>query len=204
MKSVFDEKASSWDTDERIMRASVVASSIRSAVDVPRNARIMDFGAGTGLVGMNFLDITDNITFIEKSDGMRDVLRAKITAKGISSLQVFEDLADHELRKSPFDLIVNSLVFHHLKDIKATGRELYGLLRDGGSLCIVDLMPDDGSFHANEAGFDGYDGFDPVWLSGQLSECGFTYVSHQVILHAVKRNKKCESAYSLFLLRMDK
>ena len=204
MNSVFDGKAASWDTDNRIRRAAVIADCVKATVPVLRNARILDFGAGTGLLGMNFLDVTDRITFVEKSAGMREVLSDKIARNGTGSLRVFEDMQSSELRNASFDLIVSSMVFHHIRDLKGIGRTMYNLLRDGGSLCIVDLMPEDGSFHGNEEGFDGYNGFDPEWLGDRMTECGFTHVDHRVFYNDIKRNGSIESAYSLFILRMDR
>ena len=96
------------------------------------------------------------------------------------------------------------MVFHHVNDIKGTGERLFELLRPGKKLCIIDLMPDEGSFHENKKDFEGYNGFDPEWLSEQFKVCGFKYISHEVIFRDIKNNREKEYEYSLFMLQMER
>ena len=52
----FEMIASSYDTPERIHIAKVSADAIREYVMDSKNKSAIDFGCGTGLVGMNLLD----------------------------------------------------------------------------------------------------------------------------------------------------
>ena len=50
--STFDERAKDWDTPERIARAAEAAGVIRANVDLAPTDRVVDIGAGTGLLGL--------------------------------------------------------------------------------------------------------------------------------------------------------
>jgi ubiquinone/menaquinone biosynthesis C-methylase UbiE len=204
MDLIFKEQASIWDTEYRINRAKTISNKIKSLIRINKDDSIIDFGAGTGLIGLNFIDTTKHITFIEKSIEMVNVLKKKISVFENSDFKVFDDLLDNGISENSFDLIMSSMVFHHIKDIIGTGTRLYDLLKQGKNLCIVDLISDDGSFHENEKDFDGYNGFDPIWLSDQFIECGFKYKKHEIFFSDFKQNGEKEFKYSLFILIMEK
>jgi ubiquinone/menaquinone biosynthesis C-methylase UbiE len=135
---------------------------------------------------------------------MMNVLQKKIRKFGKSDFKVFTDLIDTGIIENSSDLIMSSMVFHHIKDIKGTGAKLYNLLKQGKKLCIVELISDDGSFHENEKDFDGYNGFDPIWLSDQFKESGFKYKEHEIFFSDLRQNGNKEFKYSLFILIMEK
>jgi ubiquinone/menaquinone biosynthesis C-methylase UbiE len=204
MDLIFKEQASIWDTEYRINRAKTISNKIKSLIPINKDDSIIDFGAGTGLIGLNFIDTTKHITFIEKSIEMVNVLKKKISVFENSDFKVFDDLLDNGISENSSDLIMSSMVFHHIKDIIGTRTRLYDLLKQGKNLCIVDLISDDGSFHENEKDFDGYNGFDPIWLSDQFIECGFKYKKHGIFFSDFKQNGEKEFKYSLFILIMEK
>jgi ubiquinone/menaquinone biosynthesis C-methylase UbiE len=204
MDLIFNEKANMWDTEYRIKRAGVISEKIRSLVCINKNTSILDFGAGTGLIGLNFVDQAKDVIFVEQSSEMASVLKSKIERYSKKQCDIYSDLENNDLREKRFDLILSSMVFHHIRNIQEVGNRLYKLLNNGKYLCIVDLMPDDGSFHENEKGFDGYNGFDPLWLSEQFECCGFIYKEYEVFFKDLRNNGKKQFEYSLFILILQK
>ena len=53
--SHFDSAANDWDTPEKITFFESLSNSIKEKIQLPQNARVLDFGSGTGLFGLNFL-----------------------------------------------------------------------------------------------------------------------------------------------------
>lgn len=191
----FDEKAATWDDDPaKVERAEVVAGCIASSVPLGSNTRLLEYGAGTGLVTQALRDSVGPVTLVDASEGMRAVMEAKIEAGTLADARVWSmDLTEEEPPEDRFDVIVSVMVLHHIADL---GRVLMGfttLLAPGGYLCIVDLDHEDGSFHPD--GFGGHHGFHRHELADQLTSVGLTVVSfqdcHQVVRDGV--------SYPLFL-----
>lgn len=183
----FDEKAATWDDDAaHVERAQVVAGAIRDAVPLVSTLRLLEYGAGTGLVSQALADTVGPITLADTSVGMRKVMEDKVAAGVIADARVWDlDLASEPLPASEerFDLIVTVLALHHLPQLEPVLSNFATLLAEGGQLAIVDLDEEDGTFHGE--GFDGHHGFDHDALADDLRKAGFTNVSfrrcHQIV-----------------------
>lgn len=191
----FDERAATWDDDPaKIERAEVVARNIRAAVSIDGSTRMLEYGAGTGLVTQALSDSVGHVTLADTSTGMREVMRAKIAAGALPDAEVWDlDLATQPVPDERFDLIVTVLTLHHIDDIDAVLAAFATLLSENGTLCIVDLDKEDGSFHGE--GFHGHSGFERSVLAGQLAGAGFSEVVFQDCHHIVHGDVE----YPLFL-----
>jgi ubiquinone/menaquinone biosynthesis C-methylase UbiE len=175
--STFDERAREWDTPERRKRAQVVAESIRANVALGPAMRVVDVGAGTGLLGLTLAGDVGEMVLAEPSEGMLEVAREKLAAEGpmnASALR-FDLLADPP-PANRFDLAVSLLVLHHLRDTGAALNAIRELLRPGGRLALADLDTEDGSFHDPEAEGIHHLGFDREELAALARKSGFVDV----------------------------
>lgn len=193
----FDERAATWDDDPgKVKRAETVAAAICAAVTPTRTTRVLEYGAGTGLVTQALLPDLGPVTLADTSQGMRDVMAAKIAAGALPpSARVWDvDLAtDPPPADERFDLVVTVLTLHHVDDTGAALRAFHGLLDDDGTLCVVDLDHEDGSFHGE--GFHGHHGFRREDLANALATAGFTRV-HIDDCGDIERD---DGRYSMFL-----
>ena len=193
----FDERAATWDDDPaHVERASVVAAAIRDAVPLDPSVRLLEYGAGTGLVSQALCDTVGPITVADTSAGMRKVMQDKVATGVIADARVWDiDLASAPLPPwdERFDLIVTVLTLHHLPRLAPVLTNFAMLLAEGGHLVIVDLDEEDGTFHGD--GFDGHHGFDHEALADDLGKAGFTDVSFQRC-HQIVRDGR---TYPLFL-----
>jgi 2-polyprenyl-3-methyl-5-hydroxy-6-metoxy-1,4-benzoquinol methylase len=196
--SDFDAKAATWDDDPaKVERARVVAEAVLDAVAVSPETRLLEYGAGTGLVSQSLADHVASVTLAEPSTGMRDVMARKV-ADG--TLPAAARIWDLDLSSSPapnerFDLVVTVMTLHHIPDVVPVLDGFAALLSDGGHLCIVDLEAEDGSFHSHDADFDGHHGFGRAELAEQLEAAGFTDVAF-AHCHEVEKDG---GRYPLFL-----
>ncbi len=193
----FDEKAATWDEDPaHVERSEVVAGAIRDEVPLDSSVRLLEYGAGTGLVSQALHHSVGPITLADTSAGMRKVMEDKVAAGVIAEARIWDlDLASAALPASreQFDLIVTVLTLHHLPRLEPVLSNFATLLAHGGHLAIVDLDQEDGTFH--EEGFDGHHGFDHDALADDLRKAGFTNVSFQRC-HQIVRDGR---TYPLFL-----
>ena len=184
-KEHFDATASTYDDPEKTRRAQEVARGVvaaGAAVPGPDGGlRLLEYGAGTGLVTQALADLVDGVrpTLVDSSAGMREVMQGKVLTGLLPADSRIVEL-DLEHDKPPaerYDLAVVSLVLHHVHDLDRVLAGLVSVLEEGGHLCIADLDTEDGSFHATVHDFDGHDGFDRAGLAERMSAAGLTEVS---------------------------
>lgn len=191
----FDMKAATWDDDPaKVERAETVALAIRDAIPLDRSTRLLEYGAGTGLVAQTLRNTVGPITMADTSAGMREVIGEKIAAGVFTDAKVWDvDLGAEPAPDEEFDVVVTVMAMHHIPDLETVLANFADLLVAGGRVAIVDLEKEDGSFHGHD--FDGHHGFDPAELTSQLEAAGFADVSFQRC-HQIVRD---DVTYPIFL-----
>ncbi|NLH70546.1 MAG: class I SAM-dependent methyltransferase [Brooklawnia sp.] len=152
-QSPFDRLAQQWDDDPvKLQRAGAVASAI--AQRTVRGGTWLDYGAGTGALGLALLGHADHLVLADSSTGMVAASRAKIEAAGLadSVRAVRLDLSTDDTVGEYFDGVASLLALHHIADAGRVVGRLAGLLRPGGWLALADLDAEDGSFHGHGRG----------------------------------------------------
>jgi SAM-dependent methyltransferase len=208
----FDEAARTWDKEERrITRAKSVAERLRAGFAARPGLRALDFGCGTGLLSFFLRDAFSEIVLLDASGGMIEVLGEKIArddedrrgrgARPGAAMRPVRGTIDAEVsRLGSFDLAYTMLVLHHIPDTLPALRGLASALAPGGTLFVVELDKEDGSFHKNEAGFEGHDGFDRGELAALAVRAGFMSPSFEDVW--IERRSARE--YPMFLMRAEK
>lgn len=168
----FDERAATWDDPTKIERAALVARVLAEAVPLSPSMRLLEYGAGTGLVTQALRDAVGPVTLADTSAGMRAVMEDKVRTGALRDARIWDvDLATDPPPDAQFDLIVTVLTLHHIPDLDPVLHAFATLLDDGGHLCIADLEAEDGSFHGE--GFHGHHGFDRAALAARIQAAGF-------------------------------
>lgn len=175
----FDDKAATWDDDpDKVRQSGEVAAAITSAVPPAPRTRLLEYGAGTGLVTIALLEELPDaeVTLADTSAGMRQALVDKVEAGSLPSPTRVWDI-DLESQPAPtdrFDLVVTSMVMHHVRQLDTVLARFAEVLDPGGHLAIADLDSEGGGFHDHD--FDGYHGFSRADLTTRLEAAGFTDV----------------------------
>ncbi|MGO1165508.1 MAG: class I SAM-dependent DNA methyltransferase [Janibacter sp.] len=175
----FDDKAATWDDDpDKARQSGEVADAIAAEATIPARPRVLEYGAGTGLVTTALLPhlIEPMLTLADNSAGMRQVLADKVASGSLPSPTRVWDL-DLETQSAPtdrFDLVLTSNVMHHVQQLDTVLAAFAELLDAGGHLCIADLDREDGSFHDHD--FGGHHGFSREGLATQIEGAGLTDV----------------------------
>lgn len=198
----FDQAAAAWDQKQRrIELAARIAAAISSTLPLSRTMRAMEYGCGTGLVGLALAPKLGSLTAVDTSSGMLEVLTKKIEDEKIANVTPLRlDLLRERLPMS-FDLIFCAMVLHHIRETDAILARFSDLLRDGGYLAVADLWEEDGTFH--DPGADGvmHHGFDPADLAARLGGLGMREVRFGEVHSIVKPQETGETrSYPVFLL----
>jgi len=174
--SHFDQAAATWDENPmRIGLMKAVGEAILREVRPTKNMDVLDYGCGTGLVGLYVLPHVHSVTGADNSAGMLDMLRRKIVDGGLESMTtICLDLEREPVPANRYHLIVSSMALHHICDTAAVLRAFHQLLHPQGLLSIADLDAEPGVFHAPDvAPSVHHHGFDRVELKHCLAGAGF-------------------------------
>ena len=196
----FDNTAKEWDTPRRIERAKIISKEISRSLDKIKIKSAMEFGCGTGLISFNLVDKIKNLTLIDNSEEMIQVVNKKISDYDFQNIKsICDNITDMKINDT-YDVIYSSMSLHHIVDVKDLINKLYKLINNNGVLCIVDLNEEDGRFHKNEEGFNGHNGFNQQWLRKVVEEVGFKNVTSRTFYNGRKNIDGEEVPYSLFIL----
>ena len=175
----FDIKAAGWDKNPMHQaRSEAVVSELLKHVPVNKEMKALEFGAGTGIAGFLLKDYIGEITLMDNSREMVNVMNEKLNASDSDKIKILHfNLQKEEWMGNKFDLILTQMALHHITDVKDIINKFHRMLNPGACLAIADLYAEDGSFHGE--GFTGHKGFDINDLSQLIINQGFNNISHR-------------------------
>ncbi len=194
----FDKAAAGWDgKSRRVMLAEKISTAILT-LPLSKTMDGMEYGCGTGLVGLAVAPSLSRLTTIDTSQGMLDVLQEKIDKQDKTSIETLccDLLKDDYSQKH--DIIFCSMTLHHIQDTEGIFRRFTELLNPGGYLAIADLLTEDGSFHGESAEGIWHKGFAPEKLATLLQGLGMEEIKSEII-HTICREES-NGQYPVFLL----
>lgn len=190
----FNQMANKYDTPERIQMATIIADTIRGQLEDSKGKKAIDYGCGTGLVGMQLRNDFQSILFIDASSNMIEQVQEKVSQLKVKNATTlccdFTSQYPNELHA---DYIMMAQTLLHIKEVRLVLLSLHKMLNKGGHLLIVD-------FDKNESivSDDVHNGFEQEKLLELIKEIGFTKASSRIFYQGKKifMNKDA----SLFIL----
>src|SRR5664280_1888896 len=201
MMNEFDIKAGEWDKNPMHWdRSEAVAKEIKSMIPLNKWMSALEYGAGTGITSFLLRDYLKEITLMDNSSEMINVINAKIKTSEVKNLRTLNfNLETDEYKEKKFDLIFTQMVLHHVVDIENIINKFHLLLNPGGFLVIADLYEEDGSFHGE--GFTGHNGFNIDKLSDILRKKSFKNVSDKTCFIIDRKISETESKqFKVFII----
>lgn len=198
-KDHFAHKSKSWDMNSnRVKNAEAIANGILNNINMTSDMKVIDFGAGTGLLSYFIAPHVDTIIAIDNSPSMLEVFAQKCDEFDCKTEVMNIDLSTDTIDRE-FDGIISSMTIHHLEDIPALLSSFYAMLKPGGFIALADLDSEDGSFHSDNTGVYHF-GFDRERLEQMAREAGFCDVSFETVSTIAKPHK----SFTIFLLSAKK
>ncbi|GBF43747.1 methyltransferase, UbiE/COQ5 family [Leptospira ellinghausenii] len=195
--NVFDQMAKLYDTDDRIQLAKRILDKLVPFLHNTNESSLLDFGCGTGLLGIPLCSNYKQVILCDDSLPMLDVANFKIKSQGIKNAKTMSP-SDMALDKSFLvDNILLSLVLLHIPDTQSILKFLYDHLKPNGKLFIVDFCKNEKVSHSKI-----HNGFLLEDLESILKTIGYHTVNAKVILEEKKVFMNQDA--SLFLLIAEK
>ncbi len=199
----FDKRAPKWDTEAKVARSEFLAGAIGKVLEGKnpdgRQLEAMEYGCGTGLVGLAMRDRFSRLVLADSSQGMIEAVQEKIKRMPDPRVEArLLDLSEGEpnVGEDIFDVIFSVQTLHHIRDVDTTLRNLRCLLRPGGTLVLIDMDADGGEFHRDFENFHGHHGFDRQWLTERVTEAGFEVGSVATINGLERSSKRAHGSLS--------
>lgn len=191
----FKDKSKSWDMNsKRVQNAKSIAQLIIDNIELSSKMRVMDFGAGTGLLSYFISPYVDTIVAVDNSPSMLKEFKDK-SNEFKSNTEILElDLTQIEINQT-FDGIISSMTIHHIEDTKALFEKFYKMLNVDGFIAIADLDSEDGTFHSDNAGVFHF-GFERKELEKIAKEVGFKDIRFEL----ASIIKKPHQEFTVFLM----
>ena len=182
-KEIFDRIAAQYDTPDRAHVAKLIAEAIGKELEHSETKSAIDYGCGTGLVGLELLDRFQSVLFVDASPAMVEVLQSKLAQRGISKAKADVLCSDFALEDPGVkaDYILLSQVLLHVKDYGSLLERLYSMLNSAGHLIIVDFDKNP-SIDSDMV----HNGFDQAALIELLKEIGFRAAAAKTFYHGEK------------------
>ena len=195
----FDEAAKTWDAKPSSLAiAKACVDNINKIIKIPTNAKILDYGCGTGLVAFALSNDTNEVIGMDNSQGMIEEFNKKAKKLNYPNIKAIKhNINNEELPLNSFDLITISMTLHHIKNYEDFLKKSYASLKENAYLCINDLDKEDGTFHKkhNNDGVEHF-GFEKNELINMLTKCGFEIVDYKIV-HNDERNDKTYPIFNL-------
>jgi ubiquinone/menaquinone biosynthesis C-methylase UbiE len=200
----FDARARTWDEDaSKGERAQRLAEAIAFRVPSLAGKTVLEYGAGTGLLGLALQPLVAEVTLADSSREMLAVAREKIASRGIRNARTLHlDLAAGPAPDLRFDLVCTLMTLHHILDTDGILGAFHRLLARDGILCIADLDQEDGSFHG--PGFTGHNGFERADLRVRMERSGFRNVRFATVHEVRKETTAGTRVFPVFLAIAEK
>ena len=195
----FDKAASEWDSKPRRVQVAETISAAMGRLPLSREMDAMEYGCGTGLVGIPLASSLGRLTAIDTSRGMLDEVEKKITSGGLANVRTLQcDLLTEDYRQN-HDFIFCAMTLHHVEDARGLLRRFTELLNPGGYLAVADLVTEDGSFHGPSAEGIKHHGFNPERLKTFLADLGLVDLRSDII-HTIIKEEQDNREFPVFLL----
>lgn len=167
----FKNKAEEWDSPVKKDMSQKFITELLKNFQITKSHKIMDYGCGTGLVGIELSKLSRDIVYLDPSEAMLEILNQKLGAlKDFGRTIINGDI--HSYNQRDIDLVTTLMALHHVEDTESSLRHIsQNVLKQGGVLVIGDLKEEDGSFHNGDP--IPHKGFNTDKLELQLKNAGF-------------------------------
>ena len=171
-----------YDSPQIISKAKETANIIKNQelIKLTKDSIILDFGAGTGLIGLNFINQVKKVIFEDVSKPMLDYLEYKLENKGIKNYTIFNGIIEDFNTTEKIDLITAGMVLHHVEDLQSVFNKFIQLLKPKGFLVVTDLRKNAPMFSIGEHMHNHnhkhvmpHKGFEPEELCQKMKKAGF-------------------------------
>ena len=167
--------AQKYDNPERNEASARFSEQLKADLPLTKETVIFDFGAGTGRVTIPLLGDVSKVIFEDKNENMLKQCQENLDAQPHKNYELFHGEISQYNGKA--DIIVASMVVHHIDDVEELLKIFLSKLNPHGILVVCDFLPG-ASFFQLKPPIPHY-GFVPEEFCQLLTKVGFVKTQHK-------------------------
>jgi len=172
-REFFDRHARQWDDLARTL-LPVPAYRERLVALVPMGTTVLEIGVGTGGLLPELAVRASTVIGVDHSPAMLDEARRRLAQTGLDGIDLrLGEMTHLPLSDEGVECVVANMVLHHAADPVSVLREMWRVLKPGGTLVLADLVRHEREA-AREQLADQWLGFGEDELESWLAMAGFT------------------------------
>jgi ubiquinone/menaquinone biosynthesis C-methylase UbiE/DNA-binding transcriptional ArsR family regulator len=200
-RSFFDRIAGDWDLiGSDFARGTGRLEAISCLA--PRGLVVADVGCGTGYLSRALARRVARVICVDTSAAMLD--KARENLRGVPAALEFRpgSMEQLPLADGEVDAAFAHMVLHHLTDMAAGLREMVRVVRPGGEVVCVELLPHHESW-MHDSMADTRLGVDPAALAADFRSAGLPDPEHEILddAYLVEHPSGRKISLPLFLMR---
>lgn len=193
--NVFDRIAEHYDSPKQLELATIIKNEIKSKLGNTSDKIALDYGCGTGLIGLQMADDFKEILFVDPSKEMIRIVDQKVEQINQANAKtIVGSFSKGDTLGIKADIIIVSLVLLHVPDTLDILKSLFQALNSKGQILIVDFDKNKKISHEKV-----HNGFSQAELKKQMEEIGFNSVSSETFYYGEKLFMKQDA--SMFSLK---
>ncbi len=134
-RTYWERHAANYDRSMAILGGPLSRMVTLAAEDVPEGARVLEVGAGTGLVTVALARRASELTATDYAEAMVARVEARVRATGLTNVRCAQaDLYALSFGDGAFDVVVAANLLHLVPDLSGAIEALRRVIRPGGRL----------------------------------------------------------------------
>ena len=134
----WDRSASGFSADDDDFRIEGNKDFITTLRYLDKDAVVLDYGCGGGVVAINIAGKVKTVHAIDVSAKMVEVARSNAARRAVENIDFAQaTIFDSRFRPGQFDVVLSFRVLHVLDDVPAALRRIHELLKPGGVFISV-------------------------------------------------------------------
>ena len=181
VKEFFNKVAPEWEKISKDYYDETISSKLIQSGILKKGMTVLDMGAGDGYLSRAIAGHVNKVIAVDISAAMLKELTKKAKSSKINNIAVLEaDGIDVPLEDSCIDVICSSMFLHHIEEPQNSIKEMYRLLKKGGSVFIADFT-EHNDLEMKEKMHDIWCGFPDGVMEKWLEDTGFKNIKFEKI-----------------------
>lgn len=203
LKEFFNQVAPEWEEISRKYYDQSIKNRIMDMGILKKDMTVVDIGCGDGYISRAISGMVEKVIAIDISSRMLEQLNRKALESGIKNIETMETEAQEvPLADSSVDMVFASMFLHHIDEPEEIIREVYRIIKPGGTVVVADFEKHD-NMELKNAMHDVWSGFATAEVKKWFKDSGFRSIRVEKFGYreaAAQEEGRAEGKPSAFLL----